>query len=212
MAMSVKKQTKRQIQAERTKQKLICAGIELIKNTRYDDILITDITDKCGVSKGTFYLYFDSKDQFFYSICHADYTDLGMILVDDSQPLYLERLRNYCKAWFALNETMSVYYMQHWFSHILDDEFNEKVAGSAQPYAVFKKDVCSCIQKARGNKEIVEDAPVDYLADYTMIMLYGFDVFSIISRDDASVFGRADLFADSLIDDVFGRYRVNVSL
>lgn len=205
--MGEKKLTSRQLQAERTKQSLIEAGVELIKSARYDDISITDITDKCGVSKGTFYVYFDSKDQFFYSICHADYAKLGAFLADEDEPLFLERLRAYCREWIMLNDTMSVYYMQHWFSHMLDDEFHMKVTGTTRSSASFRDDIRACIASAKENGELVADAPIDTLTDYVLIVLYGFDAFGVISKRSNSIAQWAKILSDSIVDNNIGAYR-----
>lgn len=208
-SMGEKKQklTFRKIQAEKTKQRLIEAGAKLIKDTRYEDISIEDIAHSAGVSKGTFYVHFESKDQFFYSVCHADYASLQAILADDAEPLYLERLRNYCREWVLLNETMSVHYMQHWFSHMLDESFHMQVTGTPSSVNAFREGIGDCIASAQANGEIAAEAPASMLTDYALVMLYGFDAFSVLSKQDVSVSEWANFLADSIVDDVLGSHR-----
>ena len=54
--------TKRQRQARETKRRLYEAAIALIQAKGFSEINIKDITDLAGVSKGTFYTHFDSKE------------------------------------------------------------------------------------------------------------------------------------------------------
>ncbi|SFC47488.1 TetR/AcrR family transcriptional regulator [Clostridium uliginosum] len=69
--------TKRQIQAINTKGKIYNIATELMQKKGYDNITIQNICEKAGVSVGTFYHYFESKndilielykkaDDFFY--------------------------------------------------------------------------------------------------------------------------------------------------
>lgn len=205
--MSYKKSTGRKTQKEKTKQKLIAAGIELIKNANYDDITVEDITDLSGVSKGTFYVHFESKDQYFYSLCHADYAKLSNILIDGEEPLYLERLRRFCREWISINEIISIYYMRHWFSHIYDTEFHMKVVGAPNPFDTFREDIKTCIKCAKKNNELVTYVPVDDLTDYTLITLYGFDVFRATTERNFEISKWAKFIADSIVDGKIGAYR-----
>ena len=56
-----KKLTSRDIQAENTRRKVIEKAFELVRKYGYDEITVNQICKACGVSKGTFYHYFDSK-------------------------------------------------------------------------------------------------------------------------------------------------------
>ena len=65
--------TKRQKQAKETKRRLYEAAIALIQAKGFNGINIKDITDLAGVSKGTFYTHFDSKeDLILYTFTQSD--------------------------------------------------------------------------------------------------------------------------------------------
>ena len=53
--------TSRDIQAQKTRQRIIDCMFELLSSTDYNKIRITDIARQAGVSVGTVYLYFHSK-------------------------------------------------------------------------------------------------------------------------------------------------------
>jgi len=55
--------TKRQEQAEETRRRLFQAAMDLLVKKGYDRVTVDDICARAGVSKGTFYHHFKSKDQ-----------------------------------------------------------------------------------------------------------------------------------------------------
>ena len=52
----------RQEKAEITKEKIIKAAMELSKEKVIQEINVEDITKRAGVSKGSFYTYFNKKE------------------------------------------------------------------------------------------------------------------------------------------------------
>jgi len=61
--INIKKLNSRQQQALNTKLRITESAMELFQNTEYDSVKISDICTKAGVSIGTFYHYFESKDK-----------------------------------------------------------------------------------------------------------------------------------------------------
>jgi len=64
-------------QSERSKQWMADALLILIKDTPYNQISVTDITEKAGVSRLTFYRNFESKEdilQFHFDRVFSEYT------------------------------------------------------------------------------------------------------------------------------------------
>lgn len=55
----------------RTRTALIQAGRELLEQRGFADTSIDDVTELAGVSHGTFYVYFDSKDGLLSEVAHA---------------------------------------------------------------------------------------------------------------------------------------------
>ena len=58
--------TKRQLQAEQTKDRLFNAAVDLLSERDFDDITIRDIVARANVSIGTFYNYYSTKMEVFY--------------------------------------------------------------------------------------------------------------------------------------------------
>lgn len=60
--MNTKKMTNRQIQAVETKKKIYDNAYELFQKYGFKEVSVDDIVKKAGVSKGAFYVHFNSKD------------------------------------------------------------------------------------------------------------------------------------------------------
>ena len=50
--------------ASKTKKMIISSFLELVNsNDQYDKITVTDLVEKCGISRQTFYYHFDDVDK-----------------------------------------------------------------------------------------------------------------------------------------------------
>lgn len=58
----MKKLTKRQIQAQNTQQRVYKTAVALMSEKGFQNITVSEICKKAGVSVGTFYNYFESKN------------------------------------------------------------------------------------------------------------------------------------------------------
>src|SRR4051794_12854838 len=86
---------------ESTKTCLIEAGIEIMFEKGYNNTGIQEVLQKTGVPKGSFYYYFDSKEEFGLEIINAfdaGYTDKVNKFLNDKTLSPVQRLRAYCEA------------------------------------------------------------------------------------------------------------------
>ncbi|MBX9940430.1 MAG: TetR/AcrR family transcriptional regulator [Candidatus Obscuribacterales bacterium] len=84
-----------------TKLVLIEAGINIMMEKGYSNTGIQEVLSSVGVPKGSFYHYFDSKEDFACKIIeHFDQSYSSRILASlrDSSMTPLERLKNYCNT------------------------------------------------------------------------------------------------------------------
>ena len=86
--------TNRQIAAAETRKKLIEAARNIICDKGLTNTTIEEITEKSGVSKGTFYTYFKRKEDIVYELSE---TMFDKILNDakKSEGDILNRLKSY---------------------------------------------------------------------------------------------------------------------
>lgn len=60
--MNNEKTGRKKLKGERTKQKLFAAAARLFSQYDFREVTVDRIVEEAGVAKGTFYIYFDSKD------------------------------------------------------------------------------------------------------------------------------------------------------
>jgi AcrR family transcriptional regulator len=72
--MAIKK-TARERKTEETRMKIFQASWELIAKYDPDTITVDDICEKSGVSKGSFYHFYKSKDDFFFNVLSKERED-----------------------------------------------------------------------------------------------------------------------------------------
>lgn len=94
------KKNKRQLQAAKTKKKIFNIAIEEIKSKGYENITVQDICTKCGISKGTFYVHYTSKEDIVrksYRQSYYEYLHNELELYREAYPnaTPVERLSNY---------------------------------------------------------------------------------------------------------------------
>ena len=65
---------------ERTRQRLLDAGATVLPTRGYHDARVDDIVEVAGVSHGSFYRYFDNKDDFFRALAEAASTRMIELL------------------------------------------------------------------------------------------------------------------------------------
>ena len=80
------------------KEKIVQAAIESFAQTGFDRTKMEDIAKRLGLSKGTIYLYFKSKEDLFLAICEyniqkGDNEDAGLFIrkenvVSDAEQIY----------------------------------------------------------------------------------------------------------------------------
>ena len=91
--MDAENKSRRQLQAEQTKDNLFIAAVELLTEKDFDDITIRDIVARAQVSIGTFYNYYSTKMEVFYETYRiADHYFTETVAPLLSQGTVLERI------------------------------------------------------------------------------------------------------------------------
>jgi AcrR family transcriptional regulator len=95
----------RSSKGERTRARLLAAAKEVFEEDGFLGARITDIADRAGLSHGSFYHYFDSKEQVFRQIAETVGEELGaplveVVLAPDSELSPHERLREALRIYF----------------------------------------------------------------------------------------------------------------
>jgi AcrR family transcriptional regulator len=89
---------------EKTRRRLLDAGAKVLPSHGYQAARVDDIAEVAGVSHGTFYRYFQNKDDFFRVL--AEDASLRMIELLDAFPAEASRdaMRAWTEEWFTTYE------------------------------------------------------------------------------------------------------------
>ncbi len=86
--------TNRQLAAARTKARLTETAKRLICEKGLDTLSVEEITEACGVAKGTFYTYFKRKEDIVYELSREVFGEI-LAAAKHFPGNITERLRNY---------------------------------------------------------------------------------------------------------------------
>ncbi|BFT74440.1 TetR/AcrR family transcriptional regulator [Paenibacillus sp. P36] len=70
-----KKETSRQLKGKSTKKKIFTVAKELIVSKGYNNVTVDEICEKCEISKGTFYIYYKSKEDIVRKLFRDDMSE-----------------------------------------------------------------------------------------------------------------------------------------
>lgn len=168
--------TSRQVQAEQTRARVLEAGVSLIEERGYDEVAISDIIKAAGVSIGTFYHYFASKDELYYDYIQGMYANVDSSLLDHMDLPLVYNLRHYFDSWFKEIGRLSPDYLAHWLGHAADKEYHVK-ANSTQDVSQMHIDaIVRCFEAYVELGQLDAGAPMVALAEQIVTVLYGVDV------------------------------------
>ncbi len=114
-----KKVTKRTLQAEATKEKIIQATMALMEKFGFADMTIQDIHKKAGISVGTFYHYYSTKEDVFFELYRkADEYFKKEVLPDleEGNRSCVEKIILFFKHYGVFNESHGIEFSKHLYS------------------------------------------------------------------------------------------------
>ncbi len=115
--MAKKELTKRQLQAIETKNKIYNIAVNLMDKRGFNNITVEEICTKAGVSVGTFYLYFKSKNNIFDEIYErADDLFQNHVKSALQEENSLDRIVEYFKHYGQLNVDTGLETMQQLYT------------------------------------------------------------------------------------------------
>ena len=163
---------------QRTRQRLLEAGASVLPARGYHDTRVDDIVEAAGVSHGTFYRYFENKDDFFRALAEAASTrmiELLDVLQLDAEPA---DLRKWLQEWFTTYEGNGGV-----ISTWQEMQTNEELAAFSQQVAASVLTRIVRVLEGRG----FGDPAVDAITFLALIERLPYSVYTLgfTSRDDA---------------------------
>ncbi len=162
--------TKRQQAAAQTRDKLIAAAKELICKKGLSETSVDEITETCGVAKGTFYTYFKRKEDIVSELSGSIFGEI-LEKAKNRAGSFLEKLEYYLCSFSGYIEKSSLKLCQEWVKNVAlpapeTDYGREKLQNDL---AALRE----LFRSGAAHGELKAGTPVGELADMLNDLLYG---------------------------------------
>lgn len=164
---------KRQELAKQTRQKLIQSAQKLFSQKDFQDVCIEDITQDCGVAKGTFYTYFKKKEDIINEIGFQHFEELQERILQSNQSI-LKKLDDYYLAFMELVEEYGIHICRQWIINNLNP--HSDTVNYIQDQTKIEFDM-SCLQtilkQGVDTHQLNVNTPIELLSYLLMSQFYG---------------------------------------
>ncbi len=164
--------TKRQENALKTRQKLIDTTEDLLKTNGFNALCVEDITKSAGVAKGTFYVYFEHKEDIVAEICRGYFKQIEYKLNEMTDSDLIEKLSVYFDNFMKAVELYGINICREWIRSTIDP----KTAPDYTDMSKWQYDInmlTNILNNAIENRELKKDTPVELLTHLIISQLYG---------------------------------------
>lgn len=199
-----KKMTSRQLQALRTKDNIYESALRVIGELGYENTSIEAITTASGVSTGSFYTYFNSKEHILLHSFEKSEMLYQTAFKRVAALLFPDNLYAFVQMSYSGMERRGKEIMYGVTSNILSADFKVRVRDKNR---AFFKCLRALIESGVRNGGLPETTDVDASVDKLFMMLTGVEVYWCLSGFGCSL---PDLAVDSvrtLINGLFSENR-----
>ena len=161
--------TNRQLAAAETRKKLVETAKIIICDKGLTNTQIEEITDACGVSKGTFYTYFKRKEDIVFELSEGIFDEI-LANAKDCKGTIIQKLENYMINFSGYIEKSNVKLAQEWIKNVVNPDITD--VGINKLHKDLSA-VTEILQSGIRTGLLKDDTPVEQLADTINDLLYG---------------------------------------
>ena len=163
---------KRQQSALKTREKIIEASRQILMETGFDDVSVSDITAKAKVSTGSFYTYFKRKEDVIDELNRADFLKLSEIVNQMQDLKFIQRLEYYCTSFMKGIERSGVKICRQWIKNHLSSE-KVPLYNNCSKFEYDTRALKSVFDEGIKRGELAFNTPVEKLVLTINAQLYG---------------------------------------
>ena len=116
--------TNRQLAAAETRKKLVDTAKAIICDKGLTNTSVEEMTEACGVSKGTFYTYFKRKEDIVFELSRGMFDEI-LENAEKQDGTIVEKLEYYMTHFAEYIEKSSVKLAQEWVKNVVDPDISE---------------------------------------------------------------------------------------
>lgn len=197
--------TNRQLAAQQTKKKLMEACKELITKKGLAATSVDEITEACGVAKGTFYTYFKRKEDIVFALSEGMF---GEILENAKKAPggAVQKLTNYFVNFSDYIEKGGVKLAQEWVKNVADPDLCDN--GGTQKLANDLRDMRALLDHLAQTGAIKADAEREELAKELVELAYGQMLCWCMNGGSYSFKERAEAFCKAYLREILSDHIV----
>ena len=187
--------------AEKTRSRLLESARRLISERGFDHVSVEDITKDSGVAKGTFYHYFECKEEVVAELSFQSIQTIIKKAID-----YDGDVRERCLYYFIeLYKDASwsgVRLVRQWMKETMEAETPD--SRTRECLDGIRNTVVTGLGKGKG--ELRADAPLDMLSKLLMSHFFGVLTIWCMMNGEWDIVADADVYAKTDIDNLLGAY------
>lgn len=196
--------TNRQIAAAKTRKKLVETANEIICEKGLSNTSVDEITEKCGVSKGTFYTYFKRKEDIVFELSR----DMFAEILENAKSCrggFVAKLENYMVNFSGYIEKSSLKLCQEWIKTVVVPELveDEEQRGKLNSHIAAVHDL---LKNGIKEGELKPDTPVREISFLITDLLYGQMLCWCLSSGAYSYAERTEQFCKSYLSVLLENY------
>lgn len=201
---------KQSLKSKRTKEKLLASARELINERGFDHVSVQDITEHAGVAKGTFYHYFNVKEDVVRDLCFASYDEVFKKALHMDTNI-VDRMSFFIVSLCREAEFSGLSLCRQWLRGILDPDSKEKQDPSTSASTSLKRSgetISALLQSGIDRGELSPKTPVLLLVKFILAHIYG--IFSIwcMMNGDIDLMQEAKLNISADVENLLSPYLV----
>ncbi|VBB07060.1 tetr bacterial regulatory protein hth signature [Lucifera butyrica] len=164
--MKTKQMTSRKLQAAATRNKIYNTAMKLIRKKGFANISVSDICQAAGVSVGTYYHYFQSKNDILFEIYNKgdNYFD-QQIKTNLKSADSLGKIREYLNAYIEFVTTNGFDMVKHLYT-----SENKLFVAQGRAMQTILRDL---IQEGQAKQELSAEMPPGEAVDFIFVILRG---------------------------------------
>lgn len=191
--------------AEKTRSRLLESARRLISERGFDHVSVEDITKDSGVAKGTFYHYFECKEEVVAELSFQSIQTIIKKAID-----YDGDVRERCLYYFIeLYKDASwsgVRLVRQWMKETMEAETPD--SRTRECLDAIRNTVMDIFVTGlgKGKGELRADAPLDMLSKLLMSHFFGGLTIWCMMNGEWDIVADADVYAKTDIDNLLGAY------
>ena len=182
--------------AKQGKERIITAAFQLFLESGYKGVGLKDIIEKTGLSKGTIYHHFDSKDAIYLAALEEYFFKILPNDISGDEHLSIkERLRFRFVFFLDIIDFVEQqgkgisFPIRNYFIFQLESERDEQILENMQmTMDKYRADMTQIIQTAMDKKEITSALPASIITQQVMSMMEGLAIHHSAVEKDCKAF------------------------